>query len=387
MSGGNTVATFTATPGLLVNRTYQIQVTTAATSATGVALAATFTQTTGFATTSPNLCDGSVVISQVYGGGGNNGATYTNDFVELHNRGTTAVSLTGWTVQYASATGSFNAKTNLSGSIPPGGYYLVGEASGANGIALPATDATGTINLAAGAGKVALVSSTTLLAAACTGATVVDLVGYGSTASCFEGASFATGPANNTTSVFRGAWGAGCTDVNNNGADLAVAAVSPRNSATAASMCACAVENESNAALEAQYCDTQFPLGITAAAGSAQTVFGRVFESGVTGMGSANPSVRAQLGYGPATANPEYEAGWTWTNATYNAACSGCGNNDEYQTTFNLPAAGTYAYVYRFSLDQGVSWTYCDNDQDDFGAGSNPGLTFSFVDEAVLTSQ
>lgn len=45
-----------------------------------------------------------VVISQVYGGGGNTGATYTNDFVELFNRGTTSVSINGWSIQYA-ATG------------------------------------------------------------------------------------------------------------------------------------------------------------------------------------------------------------------------------------------------------------------------------------------
>jgi uncharacterized protein len=29
-----------------------------------------------------------IVISQVYGGGGNSGAQYTHDFVELFNRGT-----------------------------------------------------------------------------------------------------------------------------------------------------------------------------------------------------------------------------------------------------------------------------------------------------------
>jgi predicted extracellular nuclease len=62
-----------------------------------------------------------VVISQIYGGGGNTGATFTHDYVELHNRGTTSQSLTGWTVQYASATGSsWNASTTLSGSIGPG---------------------------------------------------------------------------------------------------------------------------------------------------------------------------------------------------------------------------------------------------------------------------
>ena len=44
---------------------------------------------------------GGVVISQVYGGGGNAGATYTNDFIELYNQTGTAVDLTGWSVQYA----------------------------------------------------------------------------------------------------------------------------------------------------------------------------------------------------------------------------------------------------------------------------------------------
>ena len=44
-----------------------------------------------------------VVVSQVYAGGGNSGASFTNDFVELFNSGSSAVSLNGWTVQYASA--------------------------------------------------------------------------------------------------------------------------------------------------------------------------------------------------------------------------------------------------------------------------------------------
>src|SRR5690349_17875690 len=64
-----------------------------------------------------------IVISQVYGGGGNSGATYTNDFIELFNPGTTAVDVSGWSVQYASATGSMWQKTALSGTLQPGQYY------------------------------------------------------------------------------------------------------------------------------------------------------------------------------------------------------------------------------------------------------------------------
>ena len=47
----------------------------------------------------------SLVVSQVYAGGGNSGASYTNDFVELHNSGAPQ-SLAGWSVQYASAGGA-----------------------------------------------------------------------------------------------------------------------------------------------------------------------------------------------------------------------------------------------------------------------------------------
>jgi hypothetical protein len=47
-----------------------------------------------------------VVVSQVYGGGGNSGATYTHDFIGLFNRGSSPASVAGWSVQYASATGT-----------------------------------------------------------------------------------------------------------------------------------------------------------------------------------------------------------------------------------------------------------------------------------------
>ena len=69
---------------------------------------------------------GGVVISQIYGGGGNSGATYKNDFIELHNTGPAPVNITGWSVQYASSTGnSWTNKTNLTGIIQPGAYFLI----------------------------------------------------------------------------------------------------------------------------------------------------------------------------------------------------------------------------------------------------------------------
>lgn len=105
-----------------------------------------------------------IVISQIYGGGGNSGATYKNDFIELFNRGTSAVTVTGWSVQYASATGNTWAKTDLTGIIQPGKYYLVQEGMGAGGtVNLPTPDATGTIAMSGTSGKVALVTNGTLL--------------------------------------------------------------------------------------------------------------------------------------------------------------------------------------------------------------------------------
>src|SRR4051794_992163 len=91
-----------------------------------------------------------IVISQVYGGGGNSGATWTNDFVELYNRGAAPVDLTGWSVQYASAAGTSWQLTALSGVLAAGAHYLVQEAAGSGGSTpLPTPDATGAIAMSA----------------------------------------------------------------------------------------------------------------------------------------------------------------------------------------------------------------------------------------------
>ena len=84
-----------------------------------------------------------LVISQVYGGGGTALAVHTNDFIEIHNTSASAVSLGGWSVQYASATGAVWFVTNLAGTIAPGAYFLVAEAGDAQGSPLPTPDAVG----------------------------------------------------------------------------------------------------------------------------------------------------------------------------------------------------------------------------------------------------
>jgi predicted extracellular nuclease len=182
----------------------------------------------GLTVTASGPVAGDVVISEVYGGGGNVGATYKNDFVELYNRTGSSISLAGWSVQYASSAGTTWQTTALSGSIAAGAYYLVQEGAGTGGdLALPGPDATGGIAMAAGSGKVALLSSTTALSGACpTGGAIIDFVGYGS-ANCSE-----TSPAptlTNTTSASRANGGA--TDTNNNSADFTAGVPNPRGTA------------------------------------------------------------------------------------------------------------------------------------------------------------
>jgi DNA/RNA endonuclease G (NUC1) len=172
---------------------------------------------------------GSVVISQVYGGGGNSGAVYKNDFIELYNNGTATVDLSTYAVQYASATGSTWSETLLSGTIAPGHHYLIQEAAGSGGTtSLPTPQVIGSISMAATAGKVALTKTQTLLTVdnPAGNSALVDLVGYGSTADAYEGTGPAPAPSN-TNSDLRA--GGGATDTNDNSLDFSAGAANPRN--------------------------------------------------------------------------------------------------------------------------------------------------------------
>jgi PLD-like domain/Lamin Tail Domain len=189
----------------------------------------------GFLLTGPiHAASQNIVIGQIYGGGGNSGATIRNDFIELFNRGSLPISVAGWTVQYASASGSSWVSTALTGTIQPGRYYLVQEEQGNSGtVSLPQPDAVGSIGISAMAGKVALVNSSTLLTGTCpSSSSIVDFVGYGS-ANCSEGT-----PApglNNTTAILRA--DSGCSDTDSNSSNFSTGSPSPRNSSSAANQC------------------------------------------------------------------------------------------------------------------------------------------------------
>jgi predicted extracellular nuclease len=239
-----------------------------------------------------------VVISQIYGGGGN---VYSADYVELFNRSSNPVDVSGWSVQYASASGTGNFASNgisaLSGTLQPGQYLLVRLATASGGSALPAADATGTSNLAQANGKVVLANVATGLA--CNGsstpctpaqsAQIVDLVGYG-TANFKEGSSTAPA-ASTTTALFRAA--AGCTDTDNNGADFSTGAPAPRNSASPLNQCA-------GAPVNAPIVPACSPLTIQQGQAGSVTLTASDLDSLVTGA-SIDSAPVAGISLGPVT--------------------------------------------------------------------------------------
>ena len=182
-------------------------------------------------------CAPSIVISQIYGG--NSATGFRNqDFVQLHNRTDAPVSLSGLSLQYGSATGTAAWQVvPLSGTIAPGGSYLVGFAATAGGTALPTPDLVSGINLSASSGKLALVVGSTALTGACSlNSSVMDAVGYGTT-NCSE---LRPAPAGSTSASLIRSDLIGCADTNDNGADFVSSTVAPVNAATATpAFCTC----------------------------------------------------------------------------------------------------------------------------------------------------
>ena len=130
----------------------------------------------------------------------------------------------------------------------------------------------------------------------------------------------------------------------------------------------------------ADFVNLQFPGSMTATAGEPTSlVYGRIYEAGVTEAAGGASSVTAQLGYGPAGSDPRTSTDWIWVPATF---LFQSGNEDEYQASLTVGTAGTYAYTYRFGINNGVDpvvYTYADLN----GAGNS--LSFDPTQLGTLT--
>jgi len=136
-----------------------------------------------------------LVIAELYGGGGDQGSYWTNDYIVLYNPTSSSINVSSWSLQYAKFHGSTWDVSILAGSIPPNGYYSIQEGGGVWGVVpLPFTpNAIGNIDIDKNKGKVALVNSQTALTVSnpVGNPNVIDFIGYGNGTNAYEG----TGPA------------------------------------------------------------------------------------------------------------------------------------------------------------------------------------------------
>ncbi len=175
-----------------------------------------------------------IVINEAYVNGGSANAPYLNKFVELHNTTDQPVDISGWSLQYRSASGSAapTGVAPLTGTIPANGHYLVGGSSNAdNGVALPEVDATIGASFAGGGGTLILSNDSAPLNPLATGSVtgnpaIEDLLGYGSS-NTFE---TAVAPKPDSNSDPRSLNRTGFVDTDDNSADFTLSeAVTPTN--------------------------------------------------------------------------------------------------------------------------------------------------------------
>ena len=164
--------------------------------------------------------DGSnVVINEVYGGGGNKGAEFDSDFVELYNPTDQPIDVTGWKIEQRAVNNNVGNTHTLTGVVPAKSTFLITSTPGSNGDAITdSDDTTATFNFS-GKGAIAVLLDANN--------TEVDLLGWGG-ASRAEGTA-AAGTAN-ATSIQRTTLG---VDTDNNAADFVVAAPTPSGSGQA----------------------------------------------------------------------------------------------------------------------------------------------------------
>ncbi|HEY1683474.1 MAG TPA: PEP-CTERM sorting domain-containing protein [Tepidisphaeraceae bacterium] len=119
------------------------------------------------------------------------------------------------------------------------------------------------------------------------------------------------------------------------------------------------------------------PATITMTAGSTTPlIFGSIYKNNLTEAAGPASNVVAQLGYGAIGSDPRYST-WTWLPVTYDQQL---GIADEYTGNITISTPGTYAYTYRFSLDNGGTWTAADL----AGDGENPAVAFDSTDIGTL---
>jgi hypothetical protein len=151
-----------------------------------------------------------VIITQVYGGGGNSGAFYKSDFIELFNSTNSDVNISGWSLYYLGATSTTTIKYEFpSNTIIKAGKYLALKCADGTGTQ-PAWsivfDGISTLALGGTAGKLILLKSNAAFTLSATptieeiinNVDFADYVPYGTTAVPIWGSAMASNIASST---------------------------------------------------------------------------------------------------------------------------------------------------------------------------------------------
>ncbi|MFZ4725131.1 MAG: S8 family serine peptidase [Paludibacter sp.] len=183
-----------------------------------------------------------VMITQVYGGGGNSGATYKSDFIEFLNTTDSDINISGWCLYYIAATSSstsqkFEFPANT--IIKAGKFFALkgGEGAGTQPAWNVIFDGTCTLNLSGSTGKILLLTSNATFTLS-TPPTIdeiinninfMDYVPFGTTAIPIWGSAMASNTTS-TTSAKRKYMNGAFQYTKNIGNDFEVVTAEPRNS-------------------------------------------------------------------------------------------------------------------------------------------------------------
>lgn len=101
---------------------------------------------------------------------------------------------------------------------------------------------------------------------------------------------------------------------------------------------------------EPDFASLHYPVSGTINAGENLTVYGRVFEAGVTDVTTGQVAgIQAWVGYSTTNSNPN-----TWSNWVAATFSTDAGDNDEYQANIGATLnPGTYYYATRYRLNNG----------------------------------
>jgi hypothetical protein len=178
-----------------------------------------------------------VIITEVYGGGGNSGATIKNDYIEIFNTTENPVDISGWSIQYYTATGTSATITVIpTGSvIPAKSHFLIQQAAGTGGtLNLYEPNVIANIAMAGTSGKVVLftTNSAQTLTADISSVTgnihFKDYLPYGNTSTPVWGSSMAA--TTNTASASRKIVAGEYVYTQNIGHDIEITTPTPQNS-------------------------------------------------------------------------------------------------------------------------------------------------------------